>query len=700
MEVGEAELDSWDGEAAGSKVLGEMPAPDSSPGVQSPLLAAWTAYREGRDKECSALCKPHLVAEPRGAGFWAIEGLLRQRRGAHGSAIEGFRAALAFGPDLPWVHHALSASAMALRDAQTAFVHLRVAATRRPDIAEYHIRLGIALQESGQNAEAEAPLRKGLELTPTNPLIHLRLGIGAQRIHQHELALQHFDDVLRLSPLDERAHISRGAVLCELGRFDEGLAAFQRSIDLSPQNADFWLRRASALFSRGIIGEAIRHALRSVHLTPGLTDAHVLLGKLYASQGRMEQADECFNNALRMHPANAHTRISQAVMLERRGDLEAARSAVDSALVEIPKHPQLLLLLGRMPKTPEDRHRAIERIERRLVEDPPLSRDTKAQLQFVLAALHDREDNPSKAFVHLRDANAYRRSTRPFDRTRTAAEFRAISDVFTAEFLRNAPRSQVDGNQMIFIVGMPRSGTSLTEQIISAHPHAYGSGELTTLDRIARWWPDGDDTRPPVNYPGYFPNIDTSGLTEIAYRYLNRLPPGARDHARVTDKMPYNFLHLGMIALLFPRARIVHCNRNPVDTTFSCYLQDFLEGNAFSNSLEDCGWFYNRHRELMDHWKQVLPSYPIMELHYEELVAEPEGTVRRLLEFCELDWDPACISFHTSRRVVHTASYQQVREPLYTRAVGRWKAYAAHLGPLLRELAPHLETTETEACAS
>lgn len=432
--------------------------------------------------------------------------------------------------------------------------------------------------------------------------------------------------------------------------FDEGLAALQRTIDLSPQNADFWLRRSSALFSRGIIGEAMRHALRAVHLTPGLTDAHVLLGKLHASQGRMEQADECFQNALRMHPANAHTRISQAVMLERRGDFEAARSAVDSALLEIPKHPQLLLLLGRMAKTQDDRGQAISRIEKRLVDDPPLPQDTRAQLQFVLGGLHDREQNFEKAFAHLREANMYRRDTRPFDRACTAAEFRAIRNIFTAEFLRTAPRSHVDGNQMIFIVGMPRSGTSLTEQIIAAHSQAFGSGELTTLDRIARWWPDGDDTRPAMAYPAYVPAIDASGLTEIAYRYLNRLPPGARDHARVTDKMPYNFLHLGMIALLFPGARIVHCNRNPVDTTFSCYLQDFLEGNAFSNSLEDCGWFYNQYRSLMVHWRRVLPSYPIMELQYEELVADSESTVRRLLEFCGLDWDPACLSFHKSRR--------------------------------------------------
>ena len=656
------------------------------------LSRAWTAYRLKHDKECAELCKPHLVAASRGAGFWAVEGLLRQRRGAHREAIEALRAALAFGPDLPWIHHAVSISAMAVRDTTTAVAHLTAAVARRSDIAEYQLRLGVALQESGESLKAESYLRKALELEPNNPLVHLRLGIGAQRTNQHEQALQHFAEVLRLAPTNEPAHINRGASLCELSRFEEGLAAFQRAIELSPTNADAWLRRASGFFVRGFIGEAVRHALRAVQLAPGMTDGHVLLGKLHASQGRMEAADECFRNALRMHPANAHTRISQAVMLERRGDIDAAKSAVAAALMEIPNHPQLLLLLGRMAKSQDDRRDAIDRIEKRLVDDPPPSRDTRSQLQFVLAGLYDHEQETTRAFAHLDEANAYRRTTRPFDRNRAAAEFRAIREVFSADFLRTAPRSQVDGRQMIFIVGMPRSGTSLTEQIISAHPEAFGSGELTTLDRIARRWPDGDDTRMPVEFPAYLPNIDAGGLTEIAYRYLNRLPPGARDRARVTDKMPYNFLHLGMIALLFPGARVVHCVRDPVDTTFSCFLQDFLEGNAFSYSLEDCGFFYNQYRLLMDHWKRVLPPYPMMDLHYEEMVRDPEPTVRRLLEFCGLEWNPGCLSFHKSRRLVHTASYQQVREPLYTRAVGRWRAYEAQLGPLLRELAPHLET--------
>lgn len=674
----------------GMEVDERAPAAESSPvsGKDgTPLAHAWEAYRERRDQECAALCEPHLTATSQGAGFWALEGLLRQRRGAHRDAIEAFRAALAFGPDFPWVHHGLASSALALRDGQTAVAHLGVAVAKRPEIAEYQLRLGVALQETGQNGEAEGPLRKALELEPNNPQAHMRLGIGAQRAHQYEVALQHFDQVLLLVPMHEAALINRGAVLCELGRFNDGLAAFQRAIDLFPTNADAWMRRASALFVRGIIGEAVRHTLRAVQLAPGMTDAHVLLGKLHGSHGRMDAADECFRNALRMHPANAHTRISQAVMLERRGDIDAAKSAVDAALNEIPHHPQLLLLLGRMAKSPGERRNAIDRIEKRLVDDPPVSRDTRSQLQFVLGTLYDSEQDAARAFAHLRDANAYRRSTRPFDRARTAAEFRAVREVFSADFLRAAPRSQVDGRQMLFIVGMPRSGTSLTEQIIAAHPQAFGSGELTTLDRIARRWPDGDEIRHPVEYPAYLPNIDDAGLTEIAYRYLNRLPHGARDHARVTDKMPYNFVHVGLIALLFPGARVIHCVRDPADTAFSCFLQDFLEGNAFSYSLEDCGWFYNQYRALMDHWKRVLPPHLMLELRYEALVNNTEETVRGLLEFCELEWDPVCLSFHQSRRLVHTASYQQVREPLYTRAVGRWRLYEEHLGELLHELA-------------
>lgn len=233
-----------------SMPVGDVPSDASERGGDSDLSLAWRALRQRKDDECAALCKPHLAANPRGARFWAIEGLLRQRRAAHREAIHAFRAGLAFGPDLPWIHHALSTSALLLGDPSVAVVHMRVAAAKRPDIAEYQLRLGIALQDAGQYAEAEIPLRKALELEPNNFVVHLRLGIGAQRAQLQEQALQHFDEVLRLSPVHEAAHISRGTTLCELGRFDDGLAALQRAIELAPNSPDAWLRRASALFSR------------------------------------------------------------------------------------------------------------------------------------------------------------------------------------------------------------------------------------------------------------------------------------------------------------------------------------------------------------------------------------------------------------------------------------------------------------------
>ena len=655
----------------------------------------WGLFRQNKYRECIAECSPHLKAQKECAGFWAICGLAHQKQGEHPKAIDNLRAALALGPSVDWVHHALAISLLAVHDQYAAISHFQMAVSLKKDSPEYFFTLGSALKSVGNYSGATLALQQALSLSPTDFRIHYELGAVEHNRHRIEKAIKHYSDALSYSPNHIPSLIGQGAVLCESGRFEEGLGLFQRAIDLAPQNPDLWLRRASALFARGIINDGVRYAQKSIQLKPGLVDAHVLLGKMFASQGKTDQATKCFENALRMDPGNAHTMVSQAVMLERGGATDAAREVLESALSKIPNHPQLLLLLGRIAKTEDERRDAIRHIESRLNNDEiHTPQDGRSQLYYTLGNLHDRLNEPEAAFLALERANTFRNKIRPFSRDRTLMEFNAIRNTFTAELMENSPRSLVDGEQMIFILGMPRSGTSLAEQILSSHPDVYGAGELTTLDRTARWWPDGDDLRPPLPYPSYFPAIDISGLTELSYRYLNRLPENAKEHLRVTDKMPYNFLHIGMIALLFPRARIIHCVRDPIDTTLSCYMQDFLEGNAFSNKLEDCGWFFNQYRQMMAHWKQVLPSFPIIDLSYETLVDNPEDTVRTLLTFCGLDWNSECLQFHKAKRVVNTASYQQVREPLYKRSVARWKRYAPFIQSLIveLELAPYADS--------
>ena len=262
----------------------------------------------------------------------------------------------------------------------------------------------------------------------------------------------------------------------------------------------------------------------------------------------------------------------------------------------------------------------------------------------------------------------------------------AVLEVCSADFL--AGRSGGSGIEAapIFIVGMPRSGTSLVEQILASHPEVFGAGELPYIDHIALAL--GKHAEGTAAYPACLPNIPDSAFKGFAESYLKEALGAAGEAAVVTDKAPLNFRHLGLILLLFPKARIVHCRRDPLDTCLSCFFQNFAAGQDYSFDLRELGRFYRDYREMMSAWSEVLPA-PVFDLVYEDLVADLEGVGRSLLSFCGLDWHPDCARFFETRRPVLTASRVQVRQPVYSSSVGKWRRYAAHLGPLVEALGPY-----------
>jgi len=254
---------------------------------------------------------------------------------------------------------------------------------------------------------------------------------------------------------------------------------------------------------------------------------------------------------------------------------------------------------------------------------------------------------------------------------------------FGAEFFARTDRAGSQSELPVFIVGMPRSGTTLVEQILASHPMVHGAGELDYMRRIMQTLPERLGVQRPI--PECAANIDTALAERIAEEHLQHLREHSASALRITDKTPSNFLRLGLIALLFPKARIIHCQRDPLDTCLSCYFLRFGQGQAFAYDLDDLGRYYRDCARLMEHWRRVLPS-PLLEVPYEALVADQEGWSRRLIAFLGLDWDDRCLAFYRSERQVKTASVWQVRQPVYASSIGRWRRYAKHLGPLFAAL--------------
>ena len=285
------------------------------------------------------------------------------------------------------------------------------------------------------------------------------------------------------------------------------------------------------------------------------------------------------------------------------------------------------------------------------------------------------------AFTHYQQANAAKRWQ--FD----AEQHRADTDNFIAlhspEFMAGLPRASIRSARPIFVVGMMRSGTTLTEQILASHPAVFGAGELPDIVEMANSLPATLNTDIP--YPQCMALLTQAKLDELAQRYLERLAEFSADASRVVDKAPVNFRHLGLIELMFPDAHVIHCLRDPRDSCLSMYFTDFVHSHEYSSDLANLGSFYRDYRRVTRHWRNI-SKIPLLEVQYEELVAEPEATIRRIVAFCGLEWDDRCLNFHKSKRYINTPSYDQVRQPIYKKSAGRWKNYARHLEPLIEAL--------------
>ena len=305
-------------------------------------------------------------------------------------------------------------------------------------------------------------------------------------------------------------------------------------------------------------------------------------------------------------------------------------------------------------------------------------------LHFAAGRLLDRVGSYDEAFENYRIGN------RLFGADFSCRDLANTVDkhvaVYNKEFMRRAPRASHGSQRPVFIVGMPRSGTTLVEQILSIHPEVYGAGELEDINWMAISLPK--TLASSSSYPDCVPELTVDACDQLAAQYLDRLSALAPDAARlVTDKMPGNYFHLGLVVLLFPEARIIHCTRDPLDICLSCYFQSFIQANnhQYAYNLEHLGCAYRQYQRLMNHWKHVL-DVPFMDVSYEELVADQERVTRELLAFCGLPWDERCMRFYESKRNVVTASYDQVRRPLYSSSIGRWRHYEKHLEPLRRAL--------------
>jgi tetratricopeptide (TPR) repeat protein len=505
--------------------------------------------------------------------------------------------------------------------------------------------------------------------------------LAAQTGHMDQ-ALACFTRATELDPQNPNAWSNLGTAYARAGRAAAAGAAFARAVALAPNHAMFCGQLGDACLQAGDYAQAVAHFLDAARLAPddvrfrlALVNAHRLAGDPARALALLEETTATEGDSAQTHTMAGDLHVAL-------GDFASAAHCYGAALAHDAGYVDALLGLSRLPaELAECNLRG--RIEARLA-DPALPEDGRIGLSFALGNLLDQAAAPEQAIIQFQDANRRLRSRLPSDMAAKQDAAARIMDSFTAEQLRHGPTAGRAPRPLpVFIFGMPRSGTTLVERILAAHPHVHAGGELPYVQRLVQDWPDlMPDAR---RYPDGVADAGSEDWERLGQRYLAKIAALAPEAACVTDKNPFNFQQLGLISLIVPEAKLIHCVRDPMDVCASNFIAYYTGAQAvFSYDFESLAGFYRLYEQLMAHWRAVL-QIPMHEISYERLIVDQEGESRRLFEFCGLPWDERAIDFHAQAGAVGTASDIQVRQPLHNRSVGRWQRYGTALAPL-REL--------------
>jgi len=490
---------------------------------------------------------------------------------------------------------------------------------------------------------------------------------------RHQQAVQHFQRHLSSNPEDAKGHLDLAAPLYALGDLNGAEQAATEATRLGPQTAEAWATLATIQAARGQKGAPLRSILKATGLEPDNLGYRVRLGTVLIGQGHLGLAAKNFDLILKGDPTNLDAIAGKSAVLEREGESSQAYDLMKTVIFSAPPHAWLGTSWGVVCCRLGHYQEGISVIVTML--STKMNKTATAMLLGELGALYAAQGEHEAAWAAYTEANLRRLGV--WDPQHLEDYVDQVINVFTAEFFDTAPRSKNTSALPILIVGMPRSGTSLVEQILSAHPQVHGAGELSDMraaSLLAAQYLAG-------KYPQVCNDFEPSTVNRLGEWYLARRGESAPTARFVTDKMPQNFQFLGLAALMLPGVRIVHCVRDPLDTALSCFFQGFQAPLAWSNRLEWLGPYMVQYRRLMAHWEAVLPI-PIYNIEYERLVADPEAEIRALLGHCEIPFDPAVLKHHESRRQVVTASYAQANRPIYRSSAGKSAAYAKHLAPI------------------
>lgn len=597
------------------------------------------AYRDlGKLQESEQACRKALELNPN--HVYALSNLGNVVRDL-GNPIEAegyYRQAIALNPGFAESHNNLSVTLLDQNRYDEAVVAARYATTFKPDYAAAYGNLSVALRELGQFDEAEVAAQKAVVLTPESA----------------------------------NAYIDLADILFMQDRFDEAEAALTEAQALEPDSARIRMKLSNVYERIGRIEDAMEEIEKAEEISPDMAGVQIQKANLLFMSNHPHDALECLNIVLEKSPNSVQALAQKSEIYQSLGDMEKSADTARKAL-ELRKMPGLYNTIGKTKKFTEDDQDFKDMLAlQEHIDKRGLSQ--KSALNFALFKAYQDIGDYEKAFECLKAGNDAKRDTLPYNEEAQKNGMARMKEIYTPALIKSLEGKGFESDLPVFIVGMPRSGTTLTEQIISSHPDVYGAGELNDWGNVS------DKFR-------------AKELKEAAYEkgevYINRIkaldPTGKAK--RITDKMPGNYFRLGEIVTSLPNAKVIHCRRNSMDTCLSNYKQSFARGQYWSYNLEELGRQYKMYEEIMEHWRKVIPDR-FLEINYEETVGDLETQARKLINYIGLEWNEACLEPHKQKRSVMTASKTQVIKPVYKTSVEAWRRYEKQLQPLVEILMP------------
>ena len=670
------------------------------------LQNALRAYNGGDLRGAYHLCQQFLATQPNHAVALNLMGAISGSGGRHDLAVQWMRrAAEAVPEDLSYRINYLTALLRSGRtdEAKTA---LSSAMEDFPENGELTTMKAILVGREGDQDVAAELLERAIALDPSSASAHFNLSVIRRNQGDLEASIQFLRRALELDPNNSQAVNNLAGALLDTGEFLEALKLLQKFLELQPRSAQAYFNLSVALDAAGDTEQSLVALRNALTLEPKLHRGQFKLANQLIASGSFDEANKLLEEWQSKEPDEPRLNALFSRFLERQGRLEEAREVLDRVKPEDRSIPAVQMSEATLLEVEGKPVEAAEILEC-VLEKRGADAAESLGIRFQLGGLYDSAKDYDRAFENYQVGNQLRRKglAIPFNGEQLATNFGKIADAYVEGWKQHVKGSGIDSPVPIFILGMPRSGTSLTEQMLGCHSKIYPAGELQEFSTsIKATWEDSDESKRKSRggftivendltgrqSPVIPDDFESSTLQRIGTEYVETVVAMSNGEAHVTDKMPYNYLFAPLIQMAIPNAKIIHTRRNPVDTCLSCYFQNFSGGSEFSFDLHDAGVYYRNYVAVMDRWRDEV-GLEMLELDYEETVTDTEAVVRRVLDYCGLEFEEGCLSAHKSKRAVVTASYQQVREPVYTKSVARWKHYEQHLGPLLEALGPLAE---------